>query len=186
MNFSSYNCSRKNRSDMRWKAILSQDSIILRTSSSLFYITENPLLPFSNGFFRIKNAFIAINAAQPSLQKTTIFYGGFKSRFHFSKHIHISANTSLLGQRASAFVMILSCVKAPLHMEAAPLVYSSLPKKRYRLWCSYWNDTGPVSFEANALGPGSDIEKYIFAALVVPKSRLDPEFCTLLKASRNI
>ena len=31
-----------------------------------------------------------------------------------------------------------------------------------------------------------EIEKYIFAALVVPKSRLEPVFCTLLKASRNI
>ena len=39
---------------------------------------------------------------------------------------------------------------------------------------------------AKALGPGSDMEKYIFAALVVPKSLLEPEFCTLLKASRNI
>ena len=47
-------------------------------------------------------------------------------------------------------------------------------------------ETGFVSFVANALGPGSDIEKYILAALVVPKSLLDPEFCTLLNASRNI
>ena len=39
---------------------------------------------------------------------------------------------------------------------------------------------------AKALGPGSDREKYIFAALVVPKSWLEPEFCTELKASRNI
>ena len=43
-----------------------------------------------------------------------------------------------------------------------------------------------VSPVAKAFGPGSDIEKYIFAALVVPKSRLEPVFCTLLKASRNI
>ena len=50
----------------------------------------------------------------------------------------------------------------------------------------YSKDTGLVSPVANALGPGSDIEKYILAAFVVPKSRLEPEFCTLLKASRNI
>ncbi len=43
-----------------------------------------------------------------------------------------------------------------------------------------------VSLLAKALGPGSDIEKYIFAAFVVPKSLLEPLFCTLLKASRNI
>lgn len=48
------------------------------------------------------------------------------------------------------------------------------------------NDTGFVSPVANAFGPGSDMEKYMRAALVVPKSRLEPEFCTLLKASRNI
>ena len=43
-----------------------------------------------------------------------------------------------------------------------------------------------VSPVANVFGPGFDSEKYIFAALVVPKSRLDPVSCTLLKASRNI
>ena len=47
-------------------------------------------------------------------------------------------------------------------------------------------ETGSVSPVANALGPGSDMEKYILAALVVPKSLFEPEFCTLLKASRNI
>ena len=53
-------------------------------------------------------------------------------------------------------------------------------------FCYHSKETGFVSPVANALGPGSDMEKYIFAALVVPKSRLEPEFCTLLKASRNI
>ena len=43
-----------------------------------------------------------------------------------------------------------------------------------------------VSSAAKALGPGFDIEKYILAALVVPKSRLEPVSCTRLKASRNI
>ncbi len=33
-----------------------------------------------------------------------------------------------------------------------------------------------VSLFANVLGPGSDIEKYIFAAFVVPKSRFEPVF----------
>ena len=37
---------------------------------------------------------------------------------------------------------------------------------------------GFTGFPAKALGPGSDSEKYIFAAFVVPKSRLEPEFCT--------
>lgn len=32
----------------------------------------------------------------------------------------------------------------------------------------YLNSTGLVSTSLNVLGPGSDIEKYIFAALVVP------------------
>ena len=32
-------------------------------------------------------------------------------------------------------------------------------------------------------GEGSERLKYIFAAFVVPKSRLEPLFCTLLKAS---
>ena len=41
-------------------------------------------------------------------------------------------------------------------------------------------------FVAKAFGPGSDMEKYIFAAFVVPKSLFELEFCTLLKASRNI
>lgn len=38
---------------------------------------------------------------------------------------------------------------------------------------------GFTGFPAKALGPGSDIEKYIFAACVVPKSRFDPEFCAV-------
>ena len=43
-----------------------------------------------------------------------------------------------------------------------------------------------TSFPAKALGPGLDREKYILAAFVVPKSRLEPLSCTSLKASRNI
>ena len=35
-------------------------------------------------------------------------------------------------------------------------------------------------------GEGSDMLKYILAAFVVPKSRLEPVSCTLLKASRNM
>ena len=50
----------------------------------------------------------------------------------------------------------------------------------------YLNAGACVSSVAKAFGPGSDMEKYIFAALVVPKSRFEPVFCTLLKASRNI
>ena len=50
----------------------------------------------------------------------------------------------------------------------------------------YLNDGACVSPLANAFGPGSDMEKYTFAAFVVPKSLLEPLFCTLLKASRNI
>ena len=42
------------------------------------------------------------------------------------------------------------------------------------------------AFEKLLFGDGSDILKYILAALVVPKSLLEPEFCTLLKASRNM
>ena len=37
---------------------------------------------------------------------------------------------------------------------------------------------GFTGFPAKVFGPGSDREKYIFAALVVPKSWLEPEFCT--------
>ena len=48
------------------------------------------------------------------------------------------------------------------------------------------NDGACVSPVAKVLGPGLESEKYIFAALVVPKSRFDPVSCTLLKASRNI
>ena len=40
------------------------------------------------------------------------------------------------------------------------------------------NFGGFTGFPAKVLGPGSDREKYIFAALVVPKSWLEPEFCT--------
>ncbi len=36
--------------------------------------------------------------------------------------------------------------------------------------CQFENFGGFTLFPANALGPGSDREKYIFAALVVPKS----------------
>ena len=50
----------------------------------------------------------------------------------------------------------------------------------------YLNDGAWVSPVANVFGPGFDMEKYIFAALVVPKSRFEPVSCTLLKASRNI
>ena len=50
----------------------------------------------------------------------------------------------------------------------------------------YLKDGARVSPVANVFGPGFDIEKYIFAALVVPKSRFEPVSCTLLKASRNI
>ena len=42
-----------------------------------------------------------------------------------------------------------------------------------------------MSLEAKVFVPGSDMEKYILAAFVVPKSLFEPEFCTLLKASRN-
>ena len=49
-------------------------------------------------------------------------------------------------------------------------------------------DTGLTSASGKRLsfGDGSDMLKYIFAAFVVPKSRLEPVFCTLLKASRNM
>ena len=52
---------------------------------------------------------------------------------------------------------------------------------------SYFANLGAFTwFPAKVLGPGLDREKYIFAALVVPKSRLEPLSCTSLKASRNI
>ena len=54
------------------------------------------------------------------------------------------------------------------------------------LRCYLLKEGAVVSLFAKALGPGSDIEKYIRAAFVVPKSLLEPLFCTLLKASRNI
>ena len=49
----------------------------------------------------------------------------------------------------------------------------------------YSNDGGLTGAEGNgvSVGDGSDILKYIFAAFVVPKSRLDPVRCTLLNAS---
>ena len=50
----------------------------------------------------------------------------------------------------------------------------------------YLKDGACVSLLAKVLEPGLESEKYIFAALVVPKSRFEPVSCTLLKASRNI
>jgi len=67
------------------------------------------------------------------------------------------------------------------------LIYENLSAEIWQRGFYYLSkETGFVSFVANALGPGSDIEKYILAAFVVPKSRLEPEFCTLLNAYRNI
>ena len=56
------------------------------------------------------------------------------------------------------------------------------------LFFCYSNDGFfPSTFDSGeSIGDGSDILKYILAAFVVPKSRLEPVFCTLLKASRNI
>ena len=51
------------------------------------------------------------------------------------------------------------------------------------LRCYLLKEGAVVSLFAKALGPESDIEKYIRAAFVVPKSLLEPLFCTLLKAS---
>ena len=50
----------------------------------------------------------------------------------------------------------------------------------------YEKEGGVTLLPAKALGPGLDIEKYIRAAFVVPKSSLDPVSWTALKASRNI
>lgn len=51
----------------------------------------------------------------------------------------------------------------------------------------YLKDGGVTFVSGNVeLPDGSDIEKYIFAAFVVPKSLFEPLFCTLLNASRNI
>ena len=49
-------------------------------------------------------------------------------------------------------------------------------------------DGGLTSVFGNTLseGDGEDRSAYIFATSVVPKSRLEPVSCTLLKASRNI
>ena len=55
------------------------------------------------------------------------------------------------------------------------------------LW-GYWKEGGVTSVlgKGEPAGEGSDRLKYILAAFVVPKSRLEPVFCTLLKASRNM
>ena len=50
----------------------------------------------------------------------------------------------------------------------------------------FLNSGADTLFPAKVFGPGFDREKYIFAAFVVPKSRLEPLSWTSLKASRNI
>lgn len=48
-------------------------------------------------------------------------------------------------------------------------------------------ETGFTSiFGISDSGDGLDMLKYIVAAFVVPKSRFEPDCCTLLKASRNM
>ena len=74
---------------------------------------------------------------------------------------------------------VVKSVRTKEKSEKAPALYdlTSLQRDANRILHRFFrhlNLGADTSFPAKALGPGLEREKYIFAALVVPKSRLEP------------
>ena len=96
------------------------------------------------------------------------------------KRLQCTNQARPLTQNVLKFLQTMNTQKGPIDIR-------TLREFRCQWGFIYFANLGAVtSFPAKALGPGLDSEKYIFAALVVPKSRLEPLSCTSLKASRNI